>query len=221
MWVPDVKDSGLEDEPVNIAATSQKGSVVRPRKRAGRRAPDPADIELVQACRRGEQRAMEALYHQYKRRVYGLVIRIVGPSDCDEVAQEAFVRIFRGLQKFRGDSALGTWIYRLSVNAALSHVTKRARHTFSGAEDALAKVAAPPDVSRDPRLAKRLEGAMLELPPGYRAILVLHDVEGLSHEECARILGCRVGTSKSQLHKARAKMRGILGPELAAERKAH
>ena len=163
---------------------------------------------------------MEALYHQYKRRVYGLVIRIVGPSDCDEVAQEVFVRIFRGLQKFRGDSALGTWIYRLSVNAALSHVTKRSRRSFVG-DEALETIAAPTGVSRDPRLARRLETAMLGLPPGYRAILVLHDIEGLSHEECARILGCRVGTSKSQLHKARAKMRGILGPELAAEREAH
>ncbi len=210
----------MEDESVNIAATSHKGAIVRPRKRTARRAPDPADVALVEACKRGEQRAMETLYHQYKRRVYGLVIRIVGPSDCDEVAQEAFVRIFRGLQKFRGDSALGTWIYRLSVNAALSHVTKRSRRTFLGSDEALATLAAPPEMSRDPRLAKRLEGAMLALPPGYRAILVLHDVEGLSHEECARILGCRVGTSKSQLHKARAKMRGLLGPELAAERKA-
>jgi RNA polymerase sigma-70 factor (ECF subfamily) len=87
-------------------------------------------------------------------------------------------------------------------------------------EEALSTIAAPTGVSRDPRLAKRLEGAMLSLPPGYRAILVLHDVEGLSHEECARILGCRVGTSKSQLHKARAKMRTLLGPDLAAERAA-
>ena len=77
---------------------------------------------------------MEALYHQYKRRVYGLVIRIVGHADCDEVAQEAFVRIYRGLEKFRGDSALGTWIYRLAVNAALSHVSKRARRPVSSME---------------------------------------------------------------------------------------
>lgn len=183
-----------------------------------RRAHEP-DPTLVDACRRGEQRAMEALYHQYKRRVFGLVSRIVGPMDAEEVAQEVFVRIFRGLSKFRGDAALGTWIYRLSVNAALTFATRRSRHIHAHAdENALAEVPAPARAQRDPRLAARVERALAALPPGYRAILVLHDVEGLSHEECASILGCRVGTSKSQLHKARGRMRELLGPELAAER---
>lgn len=175
------------------------------------------DAELIAGCRRGEERAMEALYHQYKRRVYGLVTRIAGPADADEVAQEAFVRIFRGLSKFRGDAALGTWIYRLAVNAALTHVTRRSTRNKRTAE--LVDVPAPETTPRDPNLAARLEDALASLPPGYRAVLVLHDIEGLSHEECAEIMGCRVGTSKSQLHKARARMRDILGPELAAERK--
>jgi RNA polymerase sigma-70 factor, ECF subfamily len=177
------------------------------------------DAELIDACRRGEERAMEALYHQYKRRVFGLVTRIVGPGDAEEVAQEVFVRIFRGLPRFRRDSALSTWIYRLSVNAALTFVTRRSRRQHLG-DEALATVAAPARPERDPRLADRIEQALSELPPGYRAILVLHDVEGLSHEECAEILGCRVGTSKSQLHKARARMRALLGPELSREREA-
>ena len=154
---------------------------------------------------------------QYKRRVFGLVTRIVGTSDAEEVAQEVFVRIFRGLVKFRGDSALGTWIYRLSINAALTHVTRRQRHPEVG-EEVLSHMPAPSRPQRDPCLTDRLSQAMSELPPGYRAILVLHDVEGLSHEECAAIMGCRVGTSKSQLHKARMRMRELLGPELAAER---
>lgn len=162
---------------------------------------------------------MEALYHQYKRRVFGLVTRIVGPGDAEEVAQEVFVRIFRGLPKFRGDSALGTWIYRLSVNAALTHVTRRSRHP-KVSEEVIAHLPAPQKAQPDPCLSERLERALRELPPGYRAVLVLHDIEGLSHDECARIMGCRVGTSKSQLHKARARMRELLGPELAAERKA-
>lgn len=162
---------------------------------------------------------MEALYHQYKRRIFGLVTRIAGAQDAEEVAQDVFVRIFRGLAKFRGDSQLGTWIYRLAVNAALTHVTRRNRHKHAG-EEALDHMPARPATQRDPNLAARLEQAMDALPAGYRAILVLHDVEGLSHEECASILGCRVGTSKSQLHKARAKMRTLLGPDLAAEREA-
>src|SRR5262245_20170401 len=177
----------------------------------------PEDAQLVAACRRGEARAMEALYHQYKRRVFGLVYRIVGASDAEEVAQDVFVRVFRGLPQFRGESALGTWIYRLAVNAALSQVARRSRRNEVSAES-LAQGASPSDIRRDPRLAERVEIAMAELPAGYRAILVLHDVEGLSHEECAAILDCRVGTCKSQLHKARAKMRELLGPELAAER---
>ena len=206
------------DESVNIALSNDKTStmsVVRPRSQGGSVSLD--DAELIAGCRRGERRAMEALYHQYKRRVYGLVTRIAGPADADEVAQEAFVRIFRGLTKFRGDAQLGTWIYRLSVNAALTHVTRRAKRTSRTTE--LVDVPAPELSHRDPRLAERLEDALASLPPGYRAVLVLHDIEGLSHEECAVILNCRVGTSKSQLHKARARMRDILGPELAAERK--
>jgi RNA polymerase sigma-70 factor (ECF subfamily) len=183
-------------------------AVVRPERRHAN-AVEFDDLELVAACRRGEERAMEALYHRFKRRIFGLVTRVVGPSDSEEV----FVRIFRGLASFRGDAQLSTWIYRLAMNAALTHVSRRPRPTQS--DDVLAEVAAPAQPAPDPRLAARLEAALAELPAGYRAVLVLHDVEGLSHEECAEILGCRVGTSKSQLHKARSRMRELLGPGLA------
>lgn len=203
-----------ETEPVSTIASTNE-LAVHPRVR--RHPPLETDIELVAACRRGEVRAMEALYHQYKRRVFGLVGRIVGAGEAEEVAQDVFVRIFRGLPKFRGDAALGTWIYRLAVNAALTHATRRRRHDHAG-DEILADLPAPADAPRDPRLAARLAQALTQLPPGYRAILVLHDVEGLSHEECADVMGCRVGTSKSQLHKARARMRDLLGPDLAAER---
>ncbi len=156
---------------------------------------------------------MERLYHQYKRRVFGMAHRIVGASDAEEVAQEVFVRIFRALANFRGDSALSTWIYRLTVNASLSHLAKRGRRHEVG-DDGLTDLPAPPPPARDSALASRIEAALAVLPPGYRAILVLHDVEGLSHEECAAILECRVGTCKSQLHKARARMRDLLGDSL-------
>jgi RNA polymerase sigma-70 factor (ECF subfamily) len=169
------------------------------------------DAQLVAACRRGEARAMEMLYHQYKRRVFGMAHRIVGPSDAEEVAQETFVRVFRGLAAFRGDSQLSTWIYRLTVNAALSHLARRGRRQ-EVSDEILTDVPAAPEPERDPALASRIEAALAQLPAGYRAILVLHDVEGLSHEECAAILECRIGTCKSQLHKARARMRELLGP---------
>lgn len=168
------------------------------------------DAALVAACRRGETRALELLYHQFKRRVFGMAHRIVGGNDAEEVAQEAFVRVFRGLASFRGDSALSTWVYRLTVNVALTHLGRRGRR-LEVAVDELPEVQAAAEPARDPGLASRIEACLLHLPPGYRAILVLHDVEGLSHEECAEILGCRAGTCKSQLHKARARMRELLG----------
>jgi RNA polymerase sigma-70 factor (ECF subfamily) len=157
---------------------------------------------------------MELLYHRYKRRVFGLVTRIVGTTDAEEVVQEVFVRIYRGLAKFRGDSQLSTWVYRLAVNAALSHVSKRKRRPES--EEWVDQEAPDPRPQRDSALTRQLEAALETLPAGYRAVLVLHDVEGLSHDQCAEILGCRVGTSKSQLHKARARMRTILAPSVGA-----
>jgi RNA polymerase sigma-70 factor (ECF subfamily) len=157
------------------------------------------------------------LYHQYKRRVFGMAHRIVGASDSEEVAQEVFVRVFRGLASFRGNSALSTWIYRLTVNASLSHLARRGRRQEVG-DDGLGDLPAPPVAARDSALAARIEAALAQLPAGYRAILVLHDVEGLSHEESAAILECRGGTCQSQLHKARARMRELLGDSLGGRR---
>ena len=172
----------------------------------------PEDTELVAAIRRGDPGSREALYHRYKRRVFALAVRIVGAGDAEEVSQEAFIRIFRGLPKFRGDSALGTWIYRLSVNAALSHRARRGAVPGAASDPevpvAAALIEGPP--SGDAVLRARLERALWRLPVGYRTVIVLHDVEGLEHEEVAQILGCHVGTSKSQLHKARGKLREIL-----------
>jgi RNA polymerase sigma-70 factor (ECF subfamily) len=170
------------------------------------------DAALITAIRRGDPGSREALYHRYKRRVFALALRIVGAMDAEEVSQEAFIRIFRGLPKFRGDAALGTWIYRLAVNAALSHRSRRAP-VAEGTPDPEVPTEPLDHVSPpagDAVLRGRLEQALWKLPVGYRTVLVLHDVEGLEHEEVATILGCHVGTSKSQLHKARAKLRELL-----------
>ena len=175
-------------------------------------APDN-DVALVEAIRRGDAGSREALYHKFKRRVYALAVRIVGPIDAEEVAQEAFIRIFRGLTKFRGDAALATWIYRLAVNAALSHRSRRAAAAQPEPEEVVeAQVSAEP-VHGDAVLRTRLERALVRLPVGSRTVIVLHDIEGLEHEEVARILGCHVGTSKSQLHKARARLRELLAAD--------
>lgn len=171
---------------------------------------------LIEDFRQNAAGSREAVYHAYRRRVFALVCRIAGPGDAEEVSQEAFIRIFRGLPRFRGDSALSTWIYRLAVNAAISHRARRDRHARVQLEAvdediALAFTQAPQD--GDAVLRARLERGLARLPVGYRTVLVLHDVEGLEHEEIAEILQCHVGTSKSQLHKARARLREVLSAD--------
>jgi len=193
--------------PVSDVAQSARAEVVSPDA-------DSDERQLVEACRRGERPAMHAFYTGYRRRVFGLIARIVGAQEAEELTQDVFVRAFRGLHGFRGESRLSTWMYRLAVNAALSHAARtlnRQRRAVS--EDELLALPALDDgtADADPRLRARLNQALAALPAGYRAVLTLHDIEGLQHDEIADILGCRVGTSKSQLHKARAKMRELLG----------
>jgi len=191
---------------------------VAPASRA--RVPPADEAQLVAACCAGDRAAMRVVYERYRRRIYTLVMRIAGEQDAEELTQEVFLRAFRAVDRFRGEAQLGTWLYRLAVNAALSHVTrsKDRRKAPEALLEALPAPTAPALSDGDPRLRGRIEAALGALPAGYRAVLVLHDVEGLQHEEIAEVLGCRVGTSKSQLHKARAKMRELLGPALAAER---
>jgi RNA polymerase sigma-70 factor (ECF subfamily) len=172
--------------------------------------PWPDEASLVAACLGGDRRAMEQLYVRYRRRVFSLIVRIGGPQVAEELCQEIFLKIYKNLSKFRGDSQLATWIYRLTVNSTLTYVTRRPRDL--ALEDHPVEPAADERPTGDPALRARIERALGDLPAGYRAVLVLHDVEGLNHEEIAEVLGCRVGTSKSQLHKARARMRELLGP---------
>jgi RNA polymerase sigma-70 factor (ECF subfamily) len=173
--------------------------------------PASAEAALVSACQRGDRAALHTFYEQYRRRVFSLIARIVGAQDAEELTQEVFLRAFRALGKFRGEAQLSTWMYRLAINAALSHATRaQARRRHDLGDEVLLALPAEEGPSTDPPLRDRLQVALAVLPAGYRAVLVLHDVEGLQHEEIAEILGCRVGTSKSQLHKARARMRELL-----------
>jgi RNA polymerase sigma-70 factor (ECF subfamily) len=188
------------------------------------------EAALVDAVRRGAPGSREALYHRYKRRVFALASRIAGPSEAEEVAQEAFIRIFKGLPRFRGESAVGTWIHRLAVNAALSHRSRRPPPAgpLDEVTEGSSAVRSPELTAswgpgdRDAVLRARLERALAGLPDGYRTVIILHDIEGLEHEEIAAVLRCHVGTSKSQLHKARARLRAILAADgiTAADLKA-
>lgn len=188
----------------STAATSDPAVAERERARA-------EEAQVIARAQKGDEAALALIYRRYRPRVFSVVARLLGAAEAEEVTQEVFLRAFRGLDRFRAESQLSTWLYRIAVNAALSERTRRGVERARTAPAVLADaLAAPEEAAGDPALRSRLERALAVLPPGYRAVLVLHDVEGLEHEEIGRVLGCRVGTSKSQLHKARAKMREIL-----------
>lgn len=174
-----------------------------------------ADLELAARCRAGDADAFEELYRQHARRLFNLVVRMVGSAeDAEDLVQEVFLQAHRKLAGFRGESTLGTWLYRLTMNHCLDHLrgrqAKMSRATGSlDDEDAVEPMAPAPMV---PQAVSRLdlERAIDALPPGSRAAFLLHDVEGFEHREVADILGISEGTSKSQVHKARLKLRTLL-----------
>jgi RNA polymerase sigma-70 factor (ECF subfamily) len=173
-------------------------------------------MALVERCRKGELGAFEELYRTHAGRLYSLAWRMVGnPSDAEDLLQEIFLSAHRKLDTFRGDAALGTWLYRLGMNQILDYLRSRAARAgqlTDGIDDASLLADASSrriDASAIDRVD--LERAIAQLPEGSRAAFVLHDVEGLEHREVADVLGVAVGTSKSQVHKARLRLRALLG----------
>src|SRR5215203_7253618 len=174
-----------------------------------------AEQELVDRCRRGELGAFEELYRAHSGRLFSLAVRMLGnPADGEDQLQEIFLSAHRKLESFRGEAALGTWLYRLAMNQLLDYVRSRAARTgqlTDGLDDATLVADAGGH-----RLAERaidridLERAWAERPEGCRAAFLLHDVEGLEHKEVSEVLGIAEGTSKSQVHKARLRLRGLL-----------
>ena len=171
-----------------------------------------SDIELVERCRRQEATAFEELYRLHAGRVYNLACRLSGSqSDGEDLLQEIFVLVFRKLESFKGEAALGTWIYRLATNHCLDFLRSRdarMRQVTGTLGDEDVTMPAPIRPLRADRID--LERAIARLPDGYRAAFVLHDVEGFEHREVAALLGIAEGTSKSQVHKARLKLREYL-----------
>lgn len=175
-----------------------------------------ADLELARRCQNGDAGAFEELYRQYSGRLFNLAFRMAGSThEAEDLLQEVFLHVYKKLGSFRGDSSLGTWLYRLGMNQCLDHLRGRQAKmntaTDSLDEDGAAELAAP--MSATPVAVNRLdlERAIAKLPEGCRAAFLLHDVEGFEHNEVARILGVSEGTSKSQVHKARLKLRAMLG----------
>ena len=173
---------------------------------------DGTEAQLIDAARGGNQRAMGELYSAHAGRVYSVVRRVVGDDHiAEDVSQDAWVRAFQKLHLFRGDSAFGTWMHRLAVNAAVNQIRSVGRRSKLESSPELQLPVQQPDESGLHQ--RHLSKAMDQLSEGYRTVLVLHDVEGLTHEEIGQKLRIAAGTSKSQLHKARARMRALLDPQ--------
>jgi len=173
------------------------------------------DMALVERCRRGDLAAFEELYRAHAGKLFSVACRLLGnATDAEDLLQEIFLSAHRKLEGFRGESALGTWLYRLATNHCLDHLRSRAAR-MNQVTDALDDEPSQANVGSR-RLAEQtvtkldLERALARLPEGCRAAFVLHDVEGLEHREVAEALGIAEGTSKSQVHKARQRLRALL-----------
>jgi RNA polymerase sigma factor (sigma-70 family) len=174
-------------------------------------AAQPADATLAQRAAEGDNAAFEALYRRHVRRIHGVIWRLVGGVEAraEELTQEAFLRAWQALPGFRGDSAFGTWLHRLAINVALMNLRSRAGGESREVDDAVLEHHAGASCSNGLKLD--LERAIATLPQRARAVLVLFDVEGLSHEEISAQLDMAVGSSKAQLHRARGLLRERLG----------
>ncbi len=185
------------------------------------------EAEAIRLAQQGDVAAFERIYRLHNRRVYSLCLRMVGnTAEAEDLTQEAFLQLFRKISSFRGESAFSTWLHRLSVNVVLMKLRKKRMPEIS-----LEETTEPDEESGGPRRdfgapdlqlsgsvdRVNLQRAVEQLPPGYRAIFVLHDVQGYEHNEIAEIMGCSIGNSKSQLHKARMRLRELLHENLRSE----
>ncbi len=177
-----------------------------------------SEAQAIERAKQGDAEAFEFLYGLHKLRVYSLCLRMTAnTAEAEDLTQEAFLQLFRKIGTFRGESAFSTWLHRMAVNVVLMHLRKKGLPVVSleeateGNEDTPKKDFGADDPVLSGSVDRlRLQNAVEQLPPGYRSIFVLHDIEGYEHNEIAAMVGCSIGNSKSQLHKARMKLREFL-----------
>jgi RNA polymerase sigma-70 factor, ECF subfamily len=174
-----------------------------------------SDYVLTQAAGKGDMLAFEEIYSRHHRRVYSLCLRMLQNShEAEDLTQDVFIQLYRKIGSFRGDSAFTTWLHRMTVNQVLMHFRKRVvkfEKTTEEGETPIQIVVGTENTGKLQIVEKiAIDKAIEQLPDGYKNVFILHDVQGYEHEEVAKILGCSVGTSKSQLHKARLKMQRLL-----------
>lgn len=178
------------------------------------------DANVVRLAQQGDAAAFERIYRTHSRKVYSLCLRMVGDrTDAEDLTQDVFLQLFRKINTFRGESAFSTWLHRMSVNIVLMRFRKKtltdtSLETITNPEegsDAAPREFGGPDLRLSGAVDRiALETAINELPPGYKAMFILHDVQGYNHDEIATIFGCTAGNSKSQVHKARSRLRELL-----------
>jgi RNA polymerase sigma-70 factor (ECF subfamily) len=182
-------------------------------------AAQAADADVLARAQAGDHQAFSQLYTLHKRRIYSLCLRMVGNvAEAEDLTQEAFLQLHRKIATFRGDSAFSTWLHRLAINVVLMQLRKKGLSLISldeamepNPEEGPSRSFGAPDLALTGAIDRLvLERAIADLPAGYRLIFILHDVEGFEHNEIASMLECSIGNSKSQLHKARLKLREAL-----------
>ena len=175
--------------------------------------------DVLARAQAGDHHAFAELYSLHKRRIYSLCLRMVGNiAEAEDLTQEAFLQLHRKIATFRGDSAFSTWLHRLAINVVLMKLRKKGLSLISldeamepSVEERPGRTFGAPDLSLSGAMTGwPCERAIDDLPAGYRLIFVLHDIEGFEHNEIAELLECSIGNSKSQLHKARLKLREAL-----------
>ncbi len=176
--------------------------------------------ETIRLAQRGDAAAFESLYQAHSRRVYALCLRMArNPAEAEDLTQEAFLQMYRKIQTFRGDASFSTWLHRVTVNVVLMKLRRKKRTEVPLEEGAERDEDSPSPRSEFGQADLRLIGsldrinlqrAIGQLPPGFKSIFVLHDIQGYKHHEIGEILGCSAGNSKSQLHKARMRLRALL-----------
>ena len=174
-----------------------------------------SDYELAQKAAVGDVAAFEQIYWKHHRRVFGVCLRMTkNVTEAEDVTQQVFLMLFRKIGSFRGDSAFTTWLHRMTVNTTLMHFRKNKTIKESTTEtgELPDKIYSDNKKHSETNFVDRiaLTRAVSELPDGYRKVFIFHDIQGYEHREIARMLGCAEGTSKSQLHKARRKLKKLM-----------
>lgn len=210
-----IENAASEKDSLNESAATVPGSAAEKILIRG----NPADAEILARAQAGDHAAFAQIYATHKRRVYSLCLRMLSNvAEAEDLTQESFLQLHRKIATFRGDSAFSTWLHRLTINVVLMHLRRKGLNLIS-LDEALdpspdsgpMRSFGAPDLRLTGSIDRMtLEKAVQDLPAGYRLIFVLHDIEGYEHNEIASMLDCSIGNSKSQLHKARMKLREAL-----------